>query len=236
MRIAVISDIHSNIDALKEVVKDIQSNHVDQIISTGDLVGYLPFPNQVIDYFRQHKIISIKGNHDKRIAEHDYSDALLLAKSEKQLQSSGSLLFTSQTITDENREYLKALPEKLVVTVDDTLIMFVHGSPRKIDEYLYEDSDILEEIAEGVKEDIIVSGHTHIPYQKVVNGKLFINAGSVGKPKHGNCMSSYVIIEIGSVISCEICYVSYDLQITLDTIKNTSMISDNLIENLSFGT
>ena len=68
MKFAVIGDIHSNKYALESVLEDIKERNVDFIISTGDLVGYLPYPNEVIDLLRRHSVLSVKGNHDEFIS------------------------------------------------------------------------------------------------------------------------------------------------------------------------
>jgi len=235
MKIAVISDIHSNIHALKRVLEDIKSMQVEKIICTGDLVGYLPYPNEVINCFRKHKIESVKGNHDKRIAEHSI-DEEDYKKSPKLLQGSASLFYTSKVITDVNRAYLNNLPEKISFQLNGREFLFVHGSPRKIDEYLYEDEVLLKEISEAIKSDVLVFGHTHMPFHKIINHKHFINAGSVGKPKHGNALSTYLILNVKDTeIKSEIRYVKYDFSKLCEEIKDNEMISDQLIQGLMSG-
>lgn len=111
-----------------------------------------------------------------------------------------------------------------------------HGSPMRIDEYLYENEYYLEQISEKISEDIIICGHTHIPYFKRINEKYFINAGSVGKPKHGDSRGTYVISTIEKeMISCSIEKVEYNVNQMIQDIKNNPMISDSLIEMLRQG-
>lgn len=237
MRIALISDIHSNIEALKSVISDIETRNVDRIISTGDLVGYLPYPNEVIDYFKKYSIESVIGNNDKKVSEHVFDPKCLETKTGKEIQSGGSLLFTSKTITEDNRAYLRKLPERIILEIDGMKLLFVHGSPRAIDEYLYEEDDeLLETFSEKIEEDVLVFGHTHIPFHKIVNNKHFINAGSVGKPKHGNASSTYVVIDVeDGNISAEIFYVTYDISELCAEIRKNRMIADHLIDNITNG-
>jgi len=236
MKIAVISDVHSNIDALEAVLQDIENRSVDRIISTGDLLGYLPYPNEVVDCFKKNAIESIKGNHDKKVSEHVFDQTLLSLKTQQEMQSSASLLYTSKTITDDNRTYLRNLPEQARLEIGHIKILFLHGSPRKIDEYLYEDEMLLKSISEEMKCDVLVFGHTHIPYHRVINHKHFINAGSVGKPKHGNASSSYVVITIeNNHITTEVHYVDYNPYKLCDEIKSNNMISDKLIDSVLNG-
>jgi predicted phosphodiesterase len=117
MRFAVIGDIHSNLPALEAVLNRIKDDNVDFIASTGDLVGYAPFPNEVIDLIRSNHIVSIQGNYDKAVGNKelicgcDYSEP-------RQLElASLSIQFTNRTINDQNRRYLKFLPQQAVFTI-----------------------------------------------------------------------------------------------------------------------
>lgn len=234
MKFAVIGDIHGNIYALKAVYKDIQNKNVDFIISTGDLVGYMMYPNEVIEFLKENKITSIQGNHDKFIANGDKIKDISIYSLEE-VQKNASELYTNSILKDENRSFLKNLPKEIRIKKGDFDILIVHGSPRKIDEYLYEDGENIKEIEKTYNENVIISGHTHIPYiQKVIN-RYFINAGSVGKPKHGNPKSTYVIIEVKEDLKCTIEEVNYEYEKMIEDIKNNNGISDKLIPLLKNG-
>lgn len=196
MRIAVISDIHSNIYALDEVIADIKNRDIDMVVCTGDLVGYATRPNEVIHRIKEEKILTIMGNYDEAIGNSkiicgcDYPDP-------KDAEKAGlSMYFTGGETTEENKKYLRNLPKEAVLTFDNKTIRFVHGSTRIINEYLKENSKEAEEVMSELVEDILVCGHTHIPYAKYYGEKLLVNAGSVGKPKTGRPKANYVIIEI----------------------------------------
>lgn len=237
MRFAVIGDIHSNKYALESVIADINDKDIDFIVSTGDLVGYLPFPNEVIELVRKNKIMVVQGNHDKFIGESTLVTQEDLENiSDEDIQSNASSNFTNWNITDDNRKYLSNLPKNLTMDCDGLKIIIVHGSPRAIDEYLYEDDESLKSLLESIDKDVIICGHTHIPYHFNANKKHIINVGSVGKPKHGSPMSTYVIVEIiNKKVSCEIVQVSYDLSKIIDSIKENRMISNKLINMLEQG-
>ena len=164
MKIAVISDIHSNIYALDKVIDDIKSKNVDMVVCTGDLVGYGTRPNEVIHKMKEEKILTIMGNYDdaignlKIVCGCDYPDP-------KDAEKAGlSMHFTSQETTDENKKYLRNLPKEAIFTFNNKTIRFVHGSTRVINEYLKENSKEAEEVMNELVEDILVCGHTHIPY------------------------------------------------------------------------
>ncbi len=221
MRIAVISDIHSNIYALNEVLADIKNRHVDLTVCTGDLVGYATRPNEVIETLKEEKILTIMGNYDEAIGNFkiicgcDYPDP-------KDAEKAGlSMHFTSEETKPENKTYLRNLPKEATFTFNNKTIKFVHGSTRVINEYLKENSKEAEEVMGELVEDILVCGHTHIPYSKYYGEKLLVNAGSVGKPKTNTPDANYVIIdiqnedEIGqkeSSVKVEIIEVDYDFE------------------------
>jgi len=236
VRFAVIGDIHSNIYALESVLKDIEIKDTDFIICTGDLVGYAPFPNEVIDLVRKRNILSIQGNYDKAIGNRelvcgcDYND-------EKQLEMAGmSVMFTNMTVSDKNREYLRTLPGELRIKADGLEILVVHGSPRKINEYLFEASKEVEEVTQEIKENILICGHTHKPYYKEVNGKHVINSGSAGKPKHGNPSATYVIVNvIEKNVNVDITEVSYEFEKTAGAIEDCEMLPNEFAEMLRKG-
>lgn len=214
MKIGIISDIHSNIYALEAVLDDMESRNIDLIACTGDLVGYGTRPNEVIDTIRKNRILTIMGNYDdaignfKMVCGCDYKDPKDAEK------ASLSMYFTSIETTDENKRYLSSLPKEATLNFNNKTIKLVHGSTRLINEYLKEDSKESKEVMDELAEDILVCGHTHIPYYKYYGEKLLVNAGSVGKPKTNKPSANYVIINIDNMSSfkVEIIEVNYDFE------------------------
>lgn len=213
MRLAFIADIHANIFALEKVLGDIDQQRIERIICLGDLVGYGVFPNQVIELIRQRDILTIQGNYDQSVAEDllvcgcDYSDRQRLA------EAGQSLLWTQETVTLENKEWLKGLPQEKKLQIAGKTLYLVHGSPRKNNDYLEEDSALIPKIISDYDFDVLICGHTHKPYMKVVNHRCIINAGSAGKPKHGNPRATYVILEVKETEITFLCReVEYDFE------------------------
>ncbi|WP_297133710.1 metallophosphoesterase family protein [Terrisporobacter sp.] len=214
MKIGIISDIHSNIYALEAVLDDMESRNIDLIACTGDLVGYGTRPNEVINTIRKNRILTIMGNYDdaignfKMVCGCDYKDPKDAEK------ASLSMYFTSMETTDENKKYLSSLPKEATLNFNNKTIKLVHGSTRLINEYLKEDSKESKEVMDELDEDILVCGHTHIPYYKYYGEKLLVNAGSVGKPKTNKPSANYVIINIDNMSSfeVEIIEVNYDFE------------------------
>lgn len=224
------------IAALESVLADIQNKEVDFILCTGDLVGYAPFSNEVIERIRQVHVLSVQGNYDEAIGNRkhicgcDYND-------KKQLEiASLSVGFTNEAIRSGNREYLKQLPQELTLKMGSLSLLLVHGSPRRNNEYLFGNSSAVEEVVQNLIEDVLICGHTHIPYYQVVQGKHVINSGSVGKPKHGNANATYVIVEVtGSKVDVQIREVVYDVEQTAKAIENNHMLPDEFAQMLRKG-
>ncbi len=239
MRIAVISDIHSNIYALETVLKDIDTRNIDLIACTGDLVGYGTRPNEVIQAIRKNRVLTIMGNYDEAIGNFkivcgcDYPDPKDAEK------ASLSMQFTGGETTEENKAYLRSLPKEAVITVGDKKIRFVHGSTRLINEYLKENSTQANEVMNELTEDILVCGHTHIPYFKEYGDKLLVNAGSIGKPKTNKPDSNYVIIDIQSEkdtkVNIEIVEVAYDFEKAATEIEENNILPNDFARLLREG-
>ncbi|MDU2687486.1 YfcE family phosphodiesterase [Paeniclostridium sordellii] len=237
MRIATISDIHSNLYALNEVLADIEKRNVDMVVCTGDLVGYATRPNEVIETLRKNKVLTIMGNYDEAIGNFkiicgcDYPDPKDAEK------ASLSMKFTSEETTDENKAYLRNLPKEAVISFNNKTIRFVHGSTRLINEYLKENSKEADEVMNNLDEDILVCGHTHIPYVKSYGEKLLVNAGSVGKSKTGSPNANYVIIDIiDSIVEVEIIEVFYDFEKVAKEIEENKILPNGFARLIREGT
>lgn len=190
MRIAVISDIHGNIYALMEVLKEIEQDNIDFTLCLGDLVGYGPHPNEVIALLRKNNIPCIKGNYDASVVDNEYSFIRNTGL------NSFSLPWTVGELRAANRNFLNNLPLTFAMEFEGKKVAFVHGSPRKINEYLIANEDNTQEVMDKFNGDILVCAHTHIPTYKEFGNKLLINGGSVGKPKIGNPNSTYCVLEV----------------------------------------
>ncbi|MEJ8554190.1 metallophosphoesterase family protein [Tepidibacter sp. Z1-5] len=221
MKIAVIADVHSNIYALDAVVNDIKEKNLDLTVCVGDLVGYATFPNEVINLIRRENILTVMGNYDDAVGNMriicgcDYPDAKDAENAARSLQ------YSIENTSEENKEFLANLPKEMTLTFEGKTITFVHGSPRKLNEYLKEDSKEAKEVMEEFTEDILVCGHTHKPYYKMYEDKMLVNSGSVGKSKTGSPDANYVIIDIKEDAKVDIVEVSYDFEKTAKAIEES---------------
>ncbi|NPV26305.1 MAG: metallophosphoesterase family protein [Firmicutes bacterium] len=211
MKIAFLADIHSNIHALTAVLENIAQQDVDLVACLGDLVGYGAFPNQVIDTIRQRNILTVMGNYDDSVG----NDRLVCGCAFKDDRAAElglrSLLWTKTNTSKHNKRWLANLPWTIVLEYTNWKVRMVHGSPSSLNEYLFADTPVLNQVAANLAEDILVCGHTHLPYFRAVSEKWVLNAGSVGKPKHGRPTASYVILDLDDrVPRAEIVEVNYD--------------------------
>lgn len=210
MKIALFSDIHSNLPALNAFFDDLDKREVDAIYCLGDLVGYNIWPNEVTEEIRKRKIPTIAGNYDFGIGRNSDECGCAYKSDEEKANGAVSISLTNELISNQNRNYLRSLPAHIRVEFqlnDHKLnLLLVHGSPRKINEYLFEDraEKSLLRIMEEANADVMCFGHTHKPYHRILNSgeeenphyRHAINLGSIGKPKDGDPRGCYVLLDI----------------------------------------
>lgn len=210
MKIALFSDIHANLPALEAFFKDLEARQPDAIYCLGDLVGYNIWPNEVINEIRRRGIPTIAGNYDFGIGRTSDDCGCAYKTDEEKANGVVSISFTNEIVKPEERVYLRTLPAHIAVEFqlnnDKLNLLLVHGSPRKINEYLFEDRDekSLLRIMHDADADIMCFGHTHKPYHRILNDNVAgsdhyrhaVNIGSVGKPKDGDPRGGYVLLHI----------------------------------------
>jgi putative phosphoesterase len=198
MRIAIFSDIHGNLPALEAVLADIAEQKPDAVYCLGDLVGYGASPNEVSSRLASERIPTIMGNYDDGVGfDRDGCGCAYRDPVDQEL-GNRSLQWTKARVTADNKAFLRTLVKDIRIEIDGKRVLLVHGSPRKMNEYLFEDRPLasFQRLAASSNADIIVFGHTHKPYVKEVDGVMFLNVGSVGKPKDGDWRACYAVLEI----------------------------------------
>lgn len=227
MCLTVLGDIHANLPALEAVLRDIDARGLTNLYCLGDLVGYGTFPNEVVEIIRARNIPTLMGNYDQGVG-HDSDDCGCAYKT-PQARALGerSIAWTNAHTSAENKAFLRALPAQIPLTLGDLRVMLVHGSPRRVNEYLYADRPdaSFERLLDLVESDVLVCGHTHLPYHKVLpSGRHVINVGSVGKPKDGDPRTGYVVLRAeGRDLAVEFVRVAYDIERAAQAIEATAM-------------
>lgn len=220
--VAVITDIHANLAALEASLATIDEMSVDQIFCGGDLVGYGPHPNEVCRLIEERAIPTIYGNYDYAIGR-DLEDCgcAYITQHDRSLGQE-SVDWTLSHTDQHSKDFMRELPFDLRFELGGQRVRLVHGSPRKVNEYLFEDkpAHTFERIAAGADCDVLVFGHTHKPWVHPYGGVLFVNCGSVGKPKDGDPRAAFAILELDDTgqVAVSIERVPYDAQAVADQV------------------
>lgn len=244
MKIALFSDIHANLPALEAFFADVDQRRPDMIYCLGDLVGYNIWPNEVIQEIRRRNIPTIAGNYDFGIGRMSNDCGCAYKTDEEKDMGKISISFTNSLVNPEERAYLRTLPAHIKIEFqlneDKLNLLLVHGSPRKINEYLFEDREekSMIRIMEQADADIMCFGHTHKPYHRVLDAgegrfRHAINIGSVGKPKDGNPQGGYVILSIGehsSILDKESIQVEF-IRFSYDVEKAAKAVEESPLPN-----
>jgi len=226
-RVTIFGDIHGNLPALEAVLADIDARGLSPLYCLGDLVGYGTFPNEVIKIIRERNIPTLMGNYDQGVG--NSSDDCGCAYTSKVAEELGkrSIAWSNQNTTDENKLYLRQLTDQIPLELGGLRIRLVHGSPRKINEYLFQNRPdaSLERLLDMAQADVLVCGHTHIPYHRILpSGRQVVNAGSVGKPKDGNPAACYVVLEANNRdLAVTFRRVPYDIERAAQAIEASDM-------------
>lgn len=196
---AVIADIHANLEALEAVLADIAAaSDIDLIVCCGDLVDYGPNPNEGVERVFTEKIPCIMGNHDRAVAHPLPLEEHKTAPGRDRAVELACLDWTRRRCTARTRELLATLPASLHLDVGGGGILALHATPESIDTYLWpDDSDGWESLHQSTGEyDLVLLGHTHLPIVRRLGRTLYVNPGSVGKPKGGDPRANYAVIDL----------------------------------------
>jgi putative phosphoesterase len=226
MKFAVFGDIHGNIEALKAAYDAAKTAGAERIYHLGDLGGYSPFVNEVVDFLVRQHIEGVQGNYDEAVAnDREHCGC----KAEEPLQEEmahRSFAWTKAHVLPASKAYMKNLPMELKFTIEDKKIWLFHATPKKNNLYWFEarPEKFFIEMAEKGDAHIMVYGHTHKPYRKDFDNRIFINAGSVGKPKDGDPRACVTLIDIApDDVHVEFLRVPYDVEKAAQAIVSSGL-------------
>jgi len=231
-KIAIFSDIHSNLEAFEAVLADIAKKEIKHLVCLGDVVGYNANPSECLEKVRSLNCPVVQGNHDME-ATHDldlsnYRDLARI-----------SLDYTRDVLTLEQKQYLADLP----LVIDYNGISMVHASLYEPAEFIYVET-LLEASVHFSSQDaqVCFCGHTHVPkifaqwddpyeldWNEPVNFepkvKYLVNVGSVGQPRDRDFRSCYAVYDLAES-SVELCRVEYDVEKTVQKVKDAGLPED----------
>lgn len=246
MKIAVISDIHGNLEALKETIKDIEKRKVDKIICLGDIVGKGAHPNECVEIIKKHCDVVIKGNCDRHFtSEHNIQTMNEIERTR--------IEWNQKVLTNETKEYLSKLPYCYETYISGSFVRLFHAAPDRDNKAVVNQDSIKtkyemflpsEKTISQKEADVVIYGHIHHQYMDVLYNKTLINVGSVGDAfntirnpqKDSNTQettrANYLIIEgeegntqYGGEISFNFIKVCYDVDKELEN-KNNIEVED----------
>ncbi|MFN2255144.1 MAG: metallophosphoesterase family protein [Candidatus Promineifilaceae bacterium] len=226
-QITIFGDIHGNMPALQAVWVEMDRRGLERRFCLGDLVGYGVQPDEVVRFIRDHDVPTLMGNYDQGVGHSSNDCGCAYRTPEAQALGERSIAWSNAHVSESNKAYLRNLPMTMTLMLDKVRATLVHGSPRRINEYLYEDrpESSIERLFNMIGADVIVCGHTHKPYDRALpGGRRLINAGSVGKPKDHDPRAGFVILTVnGKDIQTEFVRVVYDVEQAAQAIEATEM-------------
>lgn len=223
MRYALISDVHANLPALEAVLSDIAAQGVDATYHIGDLVGYAPWPNEVVAALAERQIAGVAGNYDSTVASDYKHCGCRYEDAQQEALSHRSYEWTREHASTPTKRVLGALPFRIDLRpfgghAAGPTITLVHGNNVLNTVYVTEDrsDEFLTKMGQGVGAragDVVAFGHTHKPWHRIVDGVHFVNTGSVGRPKDGDWRAGYVVLTVDrSGVTVDIVRVEYDVE------------------------
>jgi putative phosphoesterase len=222
-RLAIFSDIHANLPAMEVVRDDIQRGGCDAVYCLGDLGGYASQPNEVQAAVHAMGSPTLVGNYDEGVGFDLEDCGCHYVKPLEIAMSDVSFRWTREHTSEQSKTWLRRLPREIRLEVEGIRVLLCHGSPRSNTEYLFENrSDgYLRQFTAGGKHDacadIILFGHTHVPYHRTVDGVHFINTGSVGRPKDGDPRAGYCILTLdGSRVEARQVRLDYNVDVACE--------------------
>ncbi|HUF11591.1 MAG TPA: metallophosphoesterase family protein [Longimicrobiales bacterium] len=238
MRYALISDIHANLPALEAVLAHLdERDDIDALYHLGDLVGYAPWPDEVVALLRERAIPGVAGNYDSTTATGYQHCGCRYEDPRQEELSHVSYGWTLARVSAETKRLLGALPFRIDLRplgghTGGPRLMLVHGNPVLNTVYWTEDrsDDFCLKMAShlGAKAgDVIAFGHTHLPWHRTIEGLHFVNTGSVGRPKDGDPRAGFAIVEVGGGdVSVDHVRVEYDVARAAREIRASELPDD----------
>ena len=190
MKIGLLADVHGNSYGLNACLDKLRVVGVDKILCAGDVIGYYPFVNEVIDTLQENNVITIRGNHEAYF--------LGLIRVSEQRFRQYSLDWVEKHLSPRHRAFISQLPESYSLELEPGKLTMFHGSPWSIEEYVYPDHCFFDRFLE-LDADVVVLGQTHVPMIHQVGNVMIVNPGSCGQPRDYNPQASCAVLDTATM-------------------------------------
>jgi putative phosphoesterase len=207
MKVALLGDIHANLQALDTVLAHARQQQVDAIWDIGDYVGYGAYPDEVVRRMMKVEDLSIAGNYDLKVLR--FPKKKDKWRKTKTTQKYLAFKWAYENLSKKSRKYLRSLPKEIRFEAEGRSILLTHGSPASNEEHLTPGTPLerLKELAEMTalnkdssrvqdQADLIICGHSHRAFAREVDGTWFINTGSVGRPDDEDPRACYAVLQL----------------------------------------
>lgn len=238
MKYALFSDVHANLPALDAVLASITARaELDAIFHLGDLVGYAPWPNEVVERIGAGGIAGVAGNYDSTVATDYKHCGCQYEDPQQEALSHLSYAWTREAVSVNTKAALRALPFRVDLRplgghANGPTVSLVHGNQVLNTVYVHQDrpDEFLRKLGSGTGAkagDVVCFGHTHKPWQRIVDGIHYVNTGSVGRPKDGDWRAGYVLLEVlADRVAVEFVRVEYDIDAAMRGIRASTLPSE----------
>lgn len=213
MRIALLSDVHGNLPALEAVLDDLDRDAVDATVCAGDVVGYGPWPSACVERVREACSVVVQGNHDRTVetpAEYSHNEMAMRG-----------LEHAQRELSEEQREWLAALPPRTTVGRGRVRLVHSHPDPDQLGRYVRprEFTGLRPYLDEY---DALVLGHTHLQHEARVDGRLVVNPGSVGQPRDRDPRAAYAVLDVDE-LEVDLRRVEYDVDRVIQHVEEVGL-------------
>ena len=211
MKAAFFSDIHANLPALETALGRARGLGAEALFCAGDMVGFGPHPSEVVGLLRENGVTAIGGNVERKVLRAaDHAAPPVRAEGR-----AAAPVWTANSLDPEALRWLRDLPPRRRMTVGGADVLMVHGSPLSDVDYIYPSltGRALAAKVGGERPDVLVCGHSHVPFVRRVSGVLVVNCGSVGRPVDGDPRGAFALADLspGGASRARIIRFSYDV-------------------------
>ena len=230
MKIIALGDIHGNLPALEVALRECRAEGYDVLCHTGDLVGFAPFPGETVDLLRAERVPGVRGNLDESVAAQAEDFGSHGSGGSRRRMENLAYAWTVAHTDSMTRAHLGDLPFEMRLDAGGRNTLVVHATPIDATTCLWEDRDeeYFRDMGDAADADIIIFGHTHRPFRRIVDGRQFVNAGSVGYSQEAPNLTGYVVILVNGNVEVQYRRFPYDVDRLVRTAKERRFPSDAL--------